>query len=337
MPLIMKTWIYALILIIGMNLSGCISHQPKIGFLLHGYDSPRWTKDEQFFVDAVKRLKGTVIVKDAGNSQEMQIKQANELIDEGVSVLVVIPVDLYVAGKIVDLAHENEIKVIAYDRMINNCPLDYYVSADNLKIGELQAKSVAKIKPQGNYALIGGAPFDNNSRMVYVGQMNVLQPLVDNGAINIAYMGFGRKWSGDEGYRLAMNSLDITSNKIDAILCGNDAMALGAIKALKERGLGGEVAVAGQDADLPNIQEIIAGNQTMTVFKKIRTMAQTAAELAMHLYKKEAVEASYTLMDNGYRLVPSYLVDSVPVDINNIKMTVVAEGFQQENEIFKKK
>jgi D-xylose transport system substrate-binding protein len=333
----MKTWIYALILILGMVQAGCIGRQPKIGFLLHGYDSPRWTKDQQFFVDAVKRQKGTVMVRDAGNSQETQIKQASELIDEGVSVLVVIPVDLYVAGKIVELAHENGIKVIAYDRMINNCPLDYYVSADNLKIGELQAKSVLKAKPHGNYALIGGAPFDNNSRMIYVGQVNILQPLVDKGDISIAYMGFGKKWSTDEGYRLAKNALDTTANNIDAMLCGNDAMALGAIKALKERGLAGKVAVAGQDADLPNIQEIIAGNQTMTVFKKIRTMAQTAAELAMQVYKKEQVEQRHTLMDNGYRLVPSFLVDAVPVDINNIKLTVVAEGFQQENEVFKKK
>ncbi len=333
----MKTWIYALIFILGMVQAGCIGRQPKIGFLLHGYDSPRWTKDEQFFVDAVKRQKGTVIVREAGNSQETQIKQANELIDEGVSVLVVIPVDLYVAGKIVDIAHQNEVKVIAYDRMINNCPLDYYVSADNLKIGEFQAKAVSKIKPHGNYALIGGAPFDNNSRMIYVGQMNILQPLVDNGDIKIAYMGFGTKWSTDEGYRLAMNALNVSANNITAMLCGNDAMALGAIRALKERGLAGEVAVTGQDADLPNIQEIIAGNQTMTVFKKIRTMAQTAAELAMHLYKKEQVEQRHTLLDNGYRLVPSYLVDAVPVDISNIEMTVVAEGFQQENEIFKKK
>ncbi len=322
---------------VGIILTGCLGRQPKIGFLLHGHDSPRWEKDERYFIDAVKKLRGKVIVREAGNSQETQIKQANELIDEGVSVLVVIPVDLYVAGKIVDLAHENEVKVIAYDRMINNCPLDYYVSADNLKIGELQAGYVTKVKAQGNYALIGGAPFDNNSRMIYVGQMNILQPLIDKGDVKIAYMGFAKQWSSDEGYRLAIKSLDSTANKINAMLCGNDAMALGAIRALKERGLDGQVAVAGQDADLPNIREIIAGNQTVTVFKKIRTMAQTAAELAIHLYKNEPVEARHTLMDNGYRLVPSYLVDAVPVDINNIEMTVVAEGFQRENEIFKKK
>ncbi len=149
-------------------------------------------------------------------------------------------------------------------------------------------------------------------------------------------MGFGKSWSTDEGYRLAIKSLDITANNIKAMLCGNDAMALGAIRALQERGLAGDVAVAGQDADLPNIREIVAGNQTMTVFKKIKTMATTAAELSMHIYKNERIESGNVLVDNGYRLVPSYLVDAVPVDINNIEMTVVAEGFQLENDIFKK-
>jgi D-xylose transport system substrate-binding protein len=332
----MKIRIYTLVLLIGMVMIGCANRHPKIGFLIHGYDSPRWANDEKYFVDAVKKLKGTPLVRMAGNDQDLQIRQASDLINQGVSVLVVIPVNLYGAGKIVELAHDNEIKVIAYDRMINNCPLDYYVSADNLKIGELQAGYITKVKTEGNYALIGGAPFDNNSRMIYVGNMNILQPFVDKGKIKIAFMGFGKSWSIDEGYRLAIKSLDTTANKIDAMLCGNDAMALGAIKALNEKGLAGKVAVAGQDADLANIKEIVAGNQTMTVFKKIKTMATTAAELAMHIYRNEQVESRHILMDNGYRLVPSYLVDAVPVDRRNIELTVVAEGYQQEKEIFKK-
>jgi D-xylose transport system substrate-binding protein len=331
----MKIRNYIVILLIGMFLAGCINRHPKIGFLIHEYDSPRWANDEKYFVDAVKKLKGIPLVRMAGNDQDLQIKQAGELIRDGVSVLVVIPVNLYGAGKIVELAHDNEIKVIAYDRMINNCPLDYYVSADNLKIGELMAGYITKVKSRGNYAQIGGDPFDNNSRMIYVGQMNVLQPFVDKGEIKIAYMGFGKSWSADEGYRLAIKSLDSTANKIDAMLCGNDAMALGAIRALKERELAGKVAVAGQDADLANIKEIVAGNQTMTVFKKIKTMATTAAELSMHIYRNEQIESRHFLMDNGYRLVPSYLVDAVPVDKSNIEMTVVAEGYQLENEIFK--
>jgi len=331
----MKIRIYTVLLLIGMILTGCMNRHPKIGFLLHAYDSPRWENDEKFFIDAVKQLKGKALVREAGNDQDLQIQQARELIRDGASVLVVVPVNQYTAARIVDLAHDNEIKVIAYDRMINNCRLDYYVSADNLKIGELQANYITKTERKGNYALIGGPSFDNNSQMIYYGQMNVLEPFVERGDINIAFKGFAKSWSINEGYRMAIMSLDSTSNKMNAILCGNDAMAIGVIKALKERGLAGKVAVAGQDADLRNIQEIVAGNQTMTVFKKIKTMAETAAELAMHIARNEQVEPKYITIDNGHRLVPSYLVDAVPVNQSNIKMTVVAEGFQLEKEIFK--
>ena len=332
----MKIRTYIFVLVMGMIITGCVNRHPKIGFLVHAYDSPRWENDMKYFVEEVKHLKGKPLVREAGNDQDLQIKQAGELIREGASVLVVIPVDQYASAKIVDIAHDNEIKVIAYDRMINNCPLDYYVSADNIKIGELQAHYISRIAQKGNYALIGGPLSDNNSRMIYIGQMNILEPLVERGEINIAFKGFAKAWSSDEGYRLAKMSLDTTANKLNAILCGNDAMAIGAIKVLKERGLAGKVAVSGQDADLRNIQEIVAGNQSMTVFKKIKTMAYTAAALAMEIGKNEPLELNIVTIDNGHRLVPSYLVDAVPVNESNIKMTVVAEGFQQEKEIFKK-
>ena len=332
----MKTRILTLIFLIGIILTSCLNRNPKIGFLIHGYDSPRWENDEKYFIEAVKQLKAEALVREAGNKKKTQLDQAQELIKLGVAVLVVIPVDQYAASKIVNLAHENGIKVIAYDRMINNCPLDYFVSADNVKIGELQASYISKVQQGGNYALLGGPPSDNNSRMIYVGQMNVLEPLVQIDEIKVVFEEFANAWSTDEGYRLAKKCLDSTANKIDAILCGNDQMAIGAIKALKEKGLAGKVAVAGQDADLPNIHEIIAGNQAVTIFKKIKTMAGTAAELAIHIAKDEKIENTHITIDNGQRLVPSYLVDAVTVDAKNIKMTVVAEGYQQEEEIFSK-
>jgi len=294
--------------------------------LVHSFETPRWQNDQKYFVDAVKQLRGVPLVKVADNIADKQFEQAKELINEGVKVLVVIPVDQSTAARIVNLAHDNEIQVIAYDRLINNCRLDYYVSTDNVRIGEIQAGYLSKLKPKGNYALLGGPPNDNNSRMIYIGQMNILQPLVTRGEINIAFRQFANGWTTAEGYRLAIAGLDSTANKLDAIICGNDAMAMGAIKALKEKGLDGKVAVAGQDADLPNIQQIIKGNQSVTVLKRIKTMASTAAELAMHLAKGEPADIYISTISNGDRLVPSYLVDAVAVNEGNIEMTVVAEG-----------
>jgi len=322
----MKTTLFSVFLLAGIIIVGCTNKHPKIGMLVHSFETPRWQNDQKYFVDEVKQLGGIPLTEVANNNADMQYEQAIKLINEGVKVLVVIPVDQSVAAKIVSLAHENEIQVIAYDRMINNCRLDYYVSTDNVKVGEIQAQYLSKIKPKGNYALFDGPPTDNNSRLLYIGQMNVLQPLVERGEVNVAFRRFANFWTTEEGYRLAIACLDSMANKLDAIICGNDAMALGTIKALKERGLEGKVAVAGQDADKPNIQQIMKGNQTVTVFKRIRTMASTAADLALHLAKGEPVDPYLSTISNGYRLVPAYLVDAVGVNEGNIEMTVAAEG-----------
>ena len=322
----MRTAIFSFFLLAGLIFAGCANKHPKIGLLVHSFETPRWQNDQKYFVDAVKQLGGIPLVRVADNNAEMQLEQAKGLINEGVKVLVVIPVNQVTAAKIVNLAHEKDIRVIAYDRLINNCRLDYYVSTDNVRVGEIQAEYLSKIKPKGNYALIGGPPNDNNSRMLYIGQLNILQPFVERGEINIVFRQFANYWTTNEGYRLAKAALDSMANKLDAIICGNDAMAIGAINALKESGLDGKVAVAGQDADLPNIQQIMKGNQSVTVFKRIKTMASTAAELAMHLAKNEPIDPYLSTISNGDRLVPSYLVDAVAVNEGNIEMTVVAEG-----------
>ncbi len=322
----MKTTIFLLLLLEGLILAGCAPKHPKIGLLIHSFDAPRWQNDQRYFTDAVKQLEGIPLVKVADNNPQKQFAQAKELINKGAMVLVVIPVDQSTAAQIVNLAHKKEIRVIAYDRLINNCRLDYYVSTDNVRIGEIQAQYLTKIKPKGNYALIGGPSNDNNSRMLYIGQMNILQPFAERNEIKIAFRQFANFWTPEEGYRLAIACLDSTSNKLDAIICGNDAMAMGAIKALKERGLLKQVAVAGQDADMPNIQEITKGNQAVTVFKRIKTMASTAAELAMHLARGEPIDPYLSTISNGERLVPSYLVDAVAVHEGNVEMTVIAEG-----------
>jgi len=321
----MKTTIFSLFLLAGLIFAGCANKHPKIGLLVHSYETPRWQNDEKYFVEAVKQMGGIALERVADNKPELQLEQAKGLINEGVKVIVIIPVNQTVAAKIVNLAHEKSVRVIAYDRLINNCRLDYYVSTDNVRVGEIQSEYLSKIKPKGNYALLGGPPNDNNSRMLYIGQMNVLQPLAQRGEINIAFRQFAKYWTSDEGYRLAKAGLDTTANKLDAIICANDAMAIGAIKALKERGLQGKVAVAGQDADLPNIQQIMKGNQSVTVYKRIKTMASTAAELAMHLARNEPVEPYLSTTSNGDRLVPSYLVDAVAVNEGNIEVAVVPE------------
>jgi len=318
-------------------LNGCSKKQNEpatVGLLIHALDHERWENDRDFFIEKVQELGGTVKVEIADNDASKQLAQAKELLANGVDVLVVVPVDQLAAAEIVNEAHARNVKVISYDRLIKNCKLDYYVSTDNVKIGELQANYLTRIKPVGKYAIIGGAKSDNNSKFLYLGQMNELAPLVEKGDIKIVYNEFTDAWDEGEGYTHAMNILS-SSKDVDAIIAENDAIARGAMKALVEAGLEGKVLLAGMDADLENLREIVAGHQTCTIYKPFEKMAATAAELAMKLGAGEECEKTFQTISNGEVLVPSVFHDGVIVNRENLKLTVISEGYQKEEEIYK--
>ncbi len=332
----MKSWIkfFSIVLTTFLLLNACSRNEPvKIGFLIHALDKERWENDQDFFVEKVTDLGGTVEVRIAGNDAEKQLAQANELLANGVDVLVVVPVDQFAAAEIVNKAHEKDVKVISYDRLIKNCKLDYYVSTDNVEIGKLQAEYLTTIKPLGNYALIGGALSDNNSQFLYLGQMNVLQALVEKGDIKIIYNEFTNAWGEDEGYEHTKKIL-AKNPDVDAILAGNDAIALGAIRALREAGKEEKVLVAGMDADLKNLQEIVAGHQTCTVYKPYEKLAITTAGLAMKLGRSEPCENTFQTVSNGEMLVPAVFHHAMIVNRENLKLTVISEGYQTEEAVY---
>ena len=304
----------------------------KVGFLIHALDRERWENDRDFLVQKVGELGGTVLVKIADNDANKQLAQAKELLANGVDVLVVVPVDQFAAAEIVNEAHARNVKVISYDRLIKNCKLDYYVSTDNVEIGTLQADYLTTIKPKGNFALIGGALGDNNSRLLYLGQRNVLQPLVEKGDIQIIYNEFTDHWGEDEGYEHAKKIFALPE-KVDAIIAGNDAIAMGVIKAMQEKGIK-NVLLTGMDADLRNLQEIVAGNQTCTVYKPYDKLATTAAELAMRIGKDENSENTFQTVSNGAMLVPTVFYNGMIVNKENLKLTVISEGYQKEEEVY---
>jgi len=308
--------------------------QVKVGFLMHALDKERWENDRDFFVEKVQELGGTVEVRVADNDPDKQLAQAKELLANGIDVLVVVPVDQFAAAEIVNEAHTKDIKVVSYDRLIKNCKLDFYVSTDNVEIGSLQASYLTTIKPTGDYALIGGARTDNNSQFLYLGQRNVLQPLVEKGDINIVYNEFTESWSEDEGYKDAKDILSLDKN-VDAIIAANDAIAYGVIKAVREAGKEGQILIAGMDADLRNLQEIVAGHQTCTVYKPYDKLASSAAEIAIEFAEGKAVENTFQTVSNGERLVPVIYHDAMIVNRENLKLTVISEGYQKEEEVYK--
>lgn len=225
----------------------------------------RWSRDRDYFVAAAEKLDAKVYVQSADANEQKQISQIENLISRGVDVLVIVPFNATVLTNAVAEAKRAGIKVVSYDRLILNADIDAYISFDNEKVGEMQAGGVLKAAPKGNYFLLGGAPTDNNAKILREGQMKVLQPAIDKGDIKIVGQQWVKEWNPTEALSIVENALTRNNNKIDGIVASNDATAGGAIQALAAQKLAGKVPISGQDADLAAVKRVIDGTQTMTV------------------------------------------------------------------------
>jgi D-xylose transport system substrate-binding protein len=298
---------------------------PKIGFSIDDLRVERWTRDRDLFTAEAQKLGAKVFVQSADASEQRQIAQIENLISRGVDVLVIVPYNATVLNNAIKEAKKAKIKVVSYDRLILNSDVDAYISFDNAKVGELQAQGVVAVKPKGNYYLLGGAPTDNNAKMLREGQMKVLQPLIDKGDIKVVGKQWVKDWSAAEAMSIIENALTANGNKIDAVVASNDGTAGGAIQALTAQKLQGKVPVSGQDADLAAVKRVIAGTQTMTVYKPLKVIASEAAKLAVQLVRNEkpAFNAQY---DNGFKKVDTLLLKPVPLTKANVDV-LVQDGF----------
>ncbi|EPR9136209.1 D-xylose ABC transporter substrate-binding protein [Cronobacter sakazakii] len=309
-----------------------IAKDVKIGMAIDDLRLERWQKDRDIFVSKAESLGAKVFVQSANGNEETQMSQIENMINRGVDVLVIIPYNGQVLSNVVAEAKREGIKVLAYDRMINNADIDFYISFDNEKVGELQAQSLVDKVPQGNYFLMGGSPVDNNARLFRDGQMKVLKPFIDSGKIKVVGDQWVDGWLPENALKIMENALTANNNKIDAVVASNDATAGGAIQALSAQGLAGKVAISGQDADLAGIKRIIAGTQTMTVYKPITQLANTAAEVAVELGNDKQPKSDATL-NNGLKEVPARLLTPIKVDKSNIESTVIKDGFHKKSEL----
>jgi D-xylose transport system substrate-binding protein len=189
----------------------------------------------------------------------------------------------------------------------------------------MQAQALVQAKPKGTYYLLGGAPTDNNAKILREGQMEVIKPLVDKGAIKIAGQQWVKDWSPAEAMSIVENALTANGNKIDAVVASNDATAGGAIQALAAQKLAGKVVVSGQDADLAAVRRVIAGTQTMTVYKPLRELASNAASLAVQLVRNQK-PAYNAQLDNGAKKVDTLLLKPVLLNKANVDL-LVKDGF----------
>lgn len=297
----------------------------KIGFSIEAMNGERWQTDLDAFQTRAKQLGAEVLTADAKGNDDLQFQQVQDMIKAGIKTLVLLPHDTTKAARMVDAAKAAHVSVISYDRLVQNSDVNLYITFDRVAIGTMQAEYLVTHAPKGNYVLIAGSPTDAGAKSIHDAQMKVLQPYIERGDIHIIADSYMKEWLPSEAYLFTLKTIDSSHGDIAAIVASNDGMAGGSIQALAEHHLAGKVLVSGQDADLAAIIAIAQGTQSMTVYKPITNQAVTAAEEAVRLAKGAKPHAEGA---TNTTKIPRILLQPVLVTKDNIKSTVVKDGFQ---------
>jgi D-xylose transport system substrate-binding protein len=305
----------------------------KIGFSLGDFSADRWSQEPQYFKAAARELGAKVIFEYAYGDAAKQLGQAAKLITSGIKVLVIFPTHADGWENVVETAHKAGVKVVAYDRMLENADIDYYVSFFNDEIGRQQAKYAVERRPKGNYLLLEGPTSDINSLFVLKGQKEVLKPYTDRGDIKILLEKHLATWNSIDAYNEIQSFLDKNKVSVDAILAANDDLAAGSIMAL-DMSLGAyDIIITGQDASVGGCQNILDGKQSMTTYGSIRNLATEAANACVKLASGEKITSVNSSISNGNKEIPAILLKTVAVDKNNMKQTVIRDGYVKADQL----
>ncbi|RRJ63518.1 sugar ABC transporter substrate-binding protein [Paenibacillus oralis] len=324
-----------------------------VGLSMPTKSSERWVGDGQNMAKEFEALGYAADLQYGEDVIENQVSQIENMITKGVKILVIAAIDGGSLTDVLQKAHDQGIQVIAYDRLIMNSEyVDYYATFDNFKVGVQQAAYIEEKlglkdgKGPFNIELFGGSPDDNNAYFFYDGAMSVLQPYIDSGKLvvrsgqtkmeQIATL----RWDGATAQARMDNLLSAhySTENVDAVLSPYDGISIGILSSLKGVGYGtGDKPlpiVTGQDAELASIKSILAGEQTQTVFKDTRELAKKAVAMAQSILEGTEAEVNNTeTYDNGVKVVPSYLLEPVSVDKDNVEKTLVETGYYTKEEL----
>ena len=341
-----------LVVILAACSSGGGGGKGSVGIAMPTKSSERWVADGDNMKKEFENLGYKVDLQYAEDVIENQISQIENMITKGVDVLVIAAIDGESLTEVLQKAADEKISVIAYDRLIRNTPhLSYYATFDNFKVGVLQASyledklGLKDGKGPFNIELFAGSPDDNNAYFFFDGAMSVLQPYIDNGKLvvksgqtqmeQVATL----RWDGATAQARMDNllSANYSSDTVHAVLSPYDGISIGIISSLKGVGYGSAdkpmPIISGQDAELASVKSIIAGEQTSTIFKDTRELAKVAVSMAEAVLEgKEAKVNDTETYNNGVKVVPSYLLEPVSVDVTNYKDVLIDSGYYSESD-----
>ena len=322
----------------------------RVGVSMPTKDLQRWNQDGSNMEAELKAAGYDVDVQYASNDVQTQVSQIENMISSGADVLVIAAIEGSSLGEALDMAKDANIPVIAYDRLLmNSDAVSYYATFDNYMVGTVQGQYIVDTLDLDNAAgpfnleITAGDPGDNNAGYFFNGAYDVLKPYIESGKLNVVS---GQKtfdecatplWATETSQSRAENILSSNysdGTNVDVWLCSNDSTALGVENALAANYNGTYPIVTGQDCDVENVKNIIAGKQSMSVFKDTRTLASQVVKMVGQILKGETVDVNdTTTYDNGTGVIPSYLCQPVFADVNNYKELLIDSGYYTEDQL----
>ena len=326
------------------------AYAEKIGVSMPTKDLQRWNQDGENMQKLLEEAGYEVDLQYASNDVQTQLSQVENMISSGANVLVIAAIEGSSLGEALDMAKENDIPVIAYDRLLmESDAVSYYATFDNYMVGQVQGQYIIDTldldNAEGpfNIEFTAGDPGDNNAGFFFNGAMDLLKPYLDKGKLvcksgQTSFEEVATKERKTENAQsraeniLASNYADGTN--LDAWMCSNDSTALGVENALEANYTGVYPIVTGQDCDKANVKNMIAGKQSMSVFKDTRTLAEQVVKMVGQILNGEEVDVNDTeTYNNNVITVPSYLCEPVFADVNNYKELLLDSGYYTEDDL----
>jgi len=301
-----------------------------VGFILAGTFNDRWNKDKDYFTEKFNQLGGKVIVRDCYDQVDNQISAAEEFVQLGIDGMIIVAVDATASAPAVEIAHKAGIPVMAYDRIILNAPLDYYISFNSVVVGEKMASAVINKLPEGNILYIGGPAEDYNSKLIRTGVFNILNPFKGTYKINAIQTS---TWNQMDAFLVLQDYLTNGKELPDAIICGADVLVRGVVDVLIEQNALGSVIITGQDAELDICRMISRDEVEMTVYKPIEQLGDIASQIMWDIINgKEA--KSNAKFNNELLDVPAFLLKPIAVNKENMKETIIKDNYYSKEQVY---
>lgn len=313
------------------------SPKGKVGISFSKGSASRWKKEAAFMQERANALGLDVDIRfDTSGDPEKQVVDCLELIDEGVSVLIIMPRNVKQMGEVLVYAAQKGVKIISYARAMMDGKVDLFVGYDCYKIGQSLGKHLTEKVYKGDVIVLKGDPDDFNTPLLYYGAMQYIRPLVGEDGLRIILDSYVAKWSPSEAKKLVKEAVAANNNHVDAIFAPNDKLAEASAAALQELNVTTPVVITGMDAELAALKRLVNGTQDVTVYLDLKDIAYAAVDEANNIIKRKEMRVNSVLDNDKDEKIKAYLVNGKIVTRENIDKVLIEPGYYSKEEIYGK-